>query len=170
MVGVWHRVAVLWWEVIEELVMKRLLKAAYWSTEDLMTVAAGTQLKKTHTGKRLKSENGIIIFYTAPLFSLFIISVHFCVTSLCVFLPNLIFECNWLPFHKVNNARVSKSNSSWQWFMWCLYQRYPPPLLGKATSKVIVTLLDYSHSHLFFLKKTCQGVVIFGNSYWFHVG
>lgn len=51
-VGVGHRVAVLRWEVIDELLMKRLLEASvliHWGPDDSI-IAAGTQLKKTCTG------------------------------------------------------------------------------------------------------------------------
>lgn len=86
-VGAGHRVAVLCWELIDELLMKGLLKASVLIHRgpDDSIIATGTQLKKTCTAKRLKSEDGIIILYTAPLVSLlyfyFFILVSVCVHS-----------------------------------------------------------------------------------------
>lgn len=59
----------LCWEVIDELLMKGLLKTSILIHRgpDDSIIATGTQLKKTCTAKRLKSEDGIIILYTVSL-------------------------------------------------------------------------------------------------------
>lgn len=138
MAGARHRVAVLCWELIDELLMKGLLKAKVLihAGPDDSIIATGTQLKKTCAAKHLKSEDGIIISYTAPPLVSLLFFIFISLTFLSVSLPLHINRVQVDQYQTIPlTCELTLTHSLW-WFMltWFL------PML-----QVVMALLVGSH-------------------------